>query len=90
MSVYTCERCGALAWFGVTCDDCRRAVLDSLLRSKVWRENASLRAGDRPGESFLAMIARERAALGSGGGVEGARARLDVLGQGPGEREPGS
>ena len=74
MSVYTCERCGADAPF--ICNDCYRESLDKLLASSEWRDFASRRPGDRPGESFLAMIARERAALCRGGGVEGAQARL--------------
>lgn len=77
MTVYTCERCGADAGeAGVFCVPCRVALYDSLLRSAIWRKIAAGRRGDMAGESLLATIARERAALCSGGGVEGARARL--------------
>ncbi len=76
MTVYICERCGAPAEFGVACDPCQIATYDALLASRVWRENASGRRGDIPGESLLATVARERAALCELGGADGARERL--------------
>ncbi len=77
-AVYTCELCGIGIRDGgsVACDDCHRDRLDKLLASAVWRENAATRRGDIEGESLLATIARERAALTGLGGADGARKRL--------------
>ncbi len=58
----------------------RRAVLDSLLRSRAWRAWAATMPGDREGETLLASVARRRAALCRGGGAEGARRRLRTKG----------
>jgi hypothetical protein len=56
--------------------DCLRAFLDDLLRSPEWRQSATMRAGDRKGETLLATVARERAALCGLGGADGAARRL--------------
>jgi len=61
MKNFTCETCSADAGpSGIACKSCQAARLDSLLSSRSWREVAATRSGDRPGESLLETITRER------------------------------
>lgn len=63
---FTCEVCNAPAGaHGVTCNPCQAARLDSLLKSRAWREVAATRSGDLPGETLLDTIRREKQGLRS-------------------------
>ena len=61
---FTCERCGGDAGpVGITCDPCQVGVMETLLASAAWREQAADRLGDVPGETLLETITRQHAAL---------------------------
>lgn len=60
----SCESCGEPRGpERAICGSCRAALLDLRLGSHVWRRDAKIRPGSRPGESALDSAVRERREL---------------------------